>query len=265
MRECEDTQILLDAFVDDELLSSEVATVQRHLDSCPTCAGLLEDLLVMKQGLKELPRDELPAHLKARVLERLEGEGREPKSLFKGRFGWSLGLGAAAAALVVVAVVWGGKALGPKEPMYSSLVTDHQHKLSPTASSDMMSKDPKALANWLNGHASFSIPETLVARQKFELMGGRVTKMNGEEMVSIRYEVSKESTTLHVMGASYPMPRTAKKEMVKGMPLYVDRHGGYNIVMWKEGGLLVCAVSALRKDSLLEMIADTQPGKPLEI
>lgn len=265
MQECEDIQRLLDAFVDDELLSSEVAAVQRHLDSCPTCARLLEDLLSLKQRLRELPGDEPPAHLRARVLERLEAEGGEPRTFLKGRLGWSLSLGAAAAALVVVAVVWGGKALGPKEPMYSSLVTDHRHKLSPSEPGDMMSKDPKALAKWLNGHASFSIPETLVARQKFHLMGGRVTKMDGKEMVSIRYEVSKKPTSLHVMGGDAPMPPTAKKEMVKGMPLYVDRHRGYNIVMWKEGGLLVCAVSALRKDSLLEMIADSQPGKPLEI
>lgn len=264
MQDCKSVQRLFDAYIDNELLSSEVATVQGHLEACTNCSALLDELLALKEGLGSLPREKAPPHLKARILKQLEEERKGRPALGRGLRWRPLAVGALAAAVLLVAFL-GHKLIFPYEPMYSTILMDHYHQLSPAAKTDMMSKDPGALWTWLNQHAPFHVPSSLVMRKKLTLVGGRVAKMNGEEIVSIRYEASDEKATFHVMERQVRMPSSAKKEMVEGTPIFIDSYRGYNIVMWKEGGLQICAVSALSKDSLVAMVIDAHPLKPMKI
>jgi anti-sigma factor RsiW len=264
MQECQSVQRLLDAFIDNEVCSSEAALVQQHIEDCSECASLLEDLLALKKTLRELPQDKPSPALKARVLERLDKEAKGRIPAWLGFRPWPLAVGAAA-ALIVLAVIWQGGFVKFSEPMYPLMLADHHHVLSSKAETDMMSEDPEALWKWMNERSPFPIPSSLVSRSKLSLVGGRVAKMKGEDMVSIHYMHAEKQVSLHAMKSQAPMPSSAKKMMVKGMPLFVDRYEGYNVVMWKEGGLLVCAVSDLQKDSLIDMIVEAHPGKPLEV
>lgn len=265
MPECQNVQRLLDAFIDNELSSSEAAVVQQHLEDCSQCASLLEDLLALKEALRELPQEKAPPQLRARVLESLEKESRGRVRTRLGLRLWPLGVGAAAAALVVLALFWRVGFLPLEKPMYSSMLADHRNTLSESAETDMMSEDPKALWRWMNERSPFPIPSSLVSKSKLSLVGGRVAKMNGDDMVSVRYVESGMDISLHAMKGQASIPSTAHKMMVKGMPLYVDSYKGYNVVLWKEGGLLVCAMSELKRDSLIDMIVETYPAKPLEV
>jgi anti-sigma factor RsiW len=264
MQDCQNVEWLLDAYIDNELLSSEVAAVQKHLESCSKCSAHLNDLLALKEGLRELSKERSSPHLRARILGQFESEKRGRLAAWVGLRWRPLAVGALA-TLVVLAAFLGPQLLLPDQPMYSSILLDHSHQLSPDEPTDMMSKDPEALWRWLNRRASFKVPPSLVSRSKFDLVGGRVMKKNNEEVVSIRYEVSDTKATFHVMESQVEMPASAQKQMVEGIPIFIDRYRGYNIVMWEEGGLLVCAVSALNEDSLLAMIIDAHPDKPMEI
>ncbi len=264
MEECRSVQWLMDAFIDNELLSSEAAVVQRHVESCPSCSALLEDLIAIKNSLRELPHERPSPELKTSILGRLEEEEQRRPAFWRRRPLLSLSL-AASAAVVALAVFWAAGALRLDEPMYSSMVADHQRVLSPASTTDMMTHDPEALWHWLNQQSSFAIPSSLVFRKSMDLIGGRITTMDGDKVVSIRYRQDNRNASFHIMERHTSMPSSAKKKMVKGMFLFVDKYRGYNIVMWKEGGFLVCAVSDLQQASLFEMIVESSPERGLEV
>ncbi len=77
---CQDVWNLLPALIEEGLLDSrEAEELHRHLQSCPACRGILEDLRESRDLLKNLEPVEPPAGFKDRVLDRL-GRDREKKS-----------------------------------------------------------------------------------------------------------------------------------------------------------------------------------------
>lgn len=266
MAECQNIQRLLDAFIDNELASSEAAAVQSHIESCASCSTQLEDLLSLKRVLQEMPRPEVPPGLEHRV-QRIAEEARSTRPrAWSARRWWLLSAGAATAAALVLLVVLGkGGLSSASKPMYASMIEDHRHLLSKSSKMDMMSDDREALWNWLRGKVSFSVPSSLVYRAELSLEGGRVIKEKGEETVSIKYKWEGQRTSLYAMKDGPPMPAGAEKIMVKGKPLYFDRYEGHNVMMWEEEGLFVCAVSTLARDKLIKMLMEVQAGRPLEV
>ena len=264
MSRCCDIQELLDAFADNELLSSEAAVVLRHLEACSSCKALLEDVLTLKRTIRDLPRPSVPPGLGARVLRELKrGMSPSPKKRSQLRR-WSFAVGVATMLVAVVVAWWSGFFL-IGHPMYSSMVADHRRPLSPEAPTDILTDDGEALGRWLRGHASFPVPSSLISRTKLTLVGGRVLRIGGEEIASVRYRGEGEQASLYVMKAHNSVPVSARRLMVGGVPLFIDSYGSYNIVMWHEGGVLVCAVSTLGRDSMVELVLEAHTERSLKV
>ena len=122
--ECRETQTLLTAFHDGELPASRRARVEEHLRGCPECAALLADLARVDRAAG-VP-DPGPAYwdrFNARVVDRVEREADGSKvTVLRPKHGWVrqqfryLVPAAAAAALVVMVVRYGGMDSGAPTP-----------------------------------------------------------------------------------------------------------------------------------------------------
>ena len=266
MNKCSDVQDLLDAYIDNELSSSEAAAVQRHVESCHTCSAHLKELEELKRALREAPRPQVSLQLRERVVQGIRQEKRSPISLLlRGRPHGLIAAGLAAAALVAGVILWSGGLFKAQEPMYASILADHRRSLSSTAKTDMMTSDRQALWSWLNEHTSFLLPPSLVARIKLGLLGGRFMKMDGEEAASIQYSWKGGRVSLIAMDSHDPMPASSRKRMFKGRALFIDTYKGYNVLMWHEGGLLVCAVTALDSKEIMDMLFEDISEGPLKV
>lgn len=263
MKECSDIRGLLDAFVDNEMSSTEAAAVQRHVESCSSCSAHVESLLKLKAALSELPGPEASGSLREQLVQRLRGEKRPLPVVLGGR--WGLVVAGVAAAMLVVAVSWWAGSYRADQRMYASMLTDHQRPLSPDAATDMMTSDRQALWQWLNEHTSFFLPSSLVSRSTLALLGGRIATMGGDEVAAVQYHMGEKRVSLFAMESHAPMPTSARKSTFKGQPLFIDTHQGYNVLMWREGDLLICAVSALAHGGLMKMLFDGQPKEPLKV
>ena len=121
---CRETQTLLTAFHDGELPAAERVRVEEHLRGCPECAALLADLARVDQAAG-VP-DPGPAYwdrFNARVMDRVEREADGPGvTVLRPKGGWMreqlryLVPAAAAAALVVMVVRYGGMDSGAPTP-----------------------------------------------------------------------------------------------------------------------------------------------------
>lgn len=97
---CQDLPIA--AYVDGELDPPEERGVERHLEGCPACRGLVADLRTLRAAAFTLDRREPPADLFARIQARVEAEPVPVRRLAwpNTRSAWATWLGAAAALLI---------------------------------------------------------------------------------------------------------------------------------------------------------------------
>lgn len=129
---CGETQALLTAFHDGELPAADLARVEEHLRGCPECAALLADLVRVDQAAG-VP-DPGPAYwdrFNARVMDRVGREADGPGvTVLRPKGGWMrqqlryLVPAAAAAALVVMVVRYGGMTPGTPTPTAPQAVSE---------------------------------------------------------------------------------------------------------------------------------------------
>lgn len=95
---------LLDAFVDGELTSEEMISVQSHLDECPECRAYVDDALAIRASFPTEDDAELPADFAETVMKAV---AETPQSRPKKRQPWGK-LAAAAACLAVIVLMQHG-------------------------------------------------------------------------------------------------------------------------------------------------------------
>lgn len=103
MENCNEYLELISAAIDGVLTTEETARLEEHLNACPACKALYDDLNHIHQTLRELPPVEVPAGLTDRILEAVEADNitslPKPK---KSAFRWKRGLAAAAVFALIL-------------------------------------------------------------------------------------------------------------------------------------------------------------------
>jgi hypothetical protein len=129
--DCRETQARLTAFHDGELPAAERARMEEHLRGCRECGAALADLGRVDQavGVPD-PGPGYWARFNARVMDRVEREADGPRvAILRPKHGWLrqqlryLVPAAAAAALVVMVVRYGGENPGAPTPASTPAVT----------------------------------------------------------------------------------------------------------------------------------------------
>jgi anti-sigma factor RsiW len=150
--DCRESQSLLTAFHDGELPAADRARVEEHLLGCRECGALLADLARADQAAG-VP-DPGPAYwdrFNARLMDRVEREADGPKvAVLRPKHGWMrqqlryLVPAAAAAALVMVVVRYGGMNPGGPTPTVPPAVSE---PAAPDSAGQRMTKaEPESLA-----------------------------------------------------------------------------------------------------------------------
>jgi anti-sigma factor RsiW len=101
---CQDLPVA--AYVDGELDPPDERGVERHLEACPACRGLVADLRTLRAAAFTLDRREPPSDLFARLHARVQAEPAPVRRLGlpNTRSAWGTWLAAAAALIVATAV-----------------------------------------------------------------------------------------------------------------------------------------------------------------
>lgn len=112
MAHCEEYFELISAAVDGALSPDQQSALEAHLNQCPECAALLEELTAIHAALGELPPVEIPAHLTQRIMAAVAAEQVipfAPAGKKNNPRRWRQWAASAAVLAVVLMGTWGWK------------------------------------------------------------------------------------------------------------------------------------------------------------
>ena len=108
---CDDVLLFVDDYVDGACDEVTTASVRHHLQGCPACRAMAEDLTRIREAARALGPVAPPAHVWAGIQARLDAVPAE-----ESRGGWQLLAAAAGFVLIASSLAWLGAHLPPATP-----------------------------------------------------------------------------------------------------------------------------------------------------
>ena len=255
---CQETRVLLHAFLDDELDPVRSLDVQSHLDACPDCArehaahrslraALRDKALYFRspEGFESRVRAALGSRA---AIERRAGWLDAVGALARMRWAW-LPAAAAAALLAVTVITIGRFGDRPPGPLADDLlgrevVASHVRSLMASHLTDVPSSDQHTVKPWFNGRLDFSPPVKDLVAEGFALVGGRLDYLAGRPVAALVYQ-----RRLHVINLMvWPAPGQPNRDLTAAP------QQGYHVLHWTQGGMSYWAVSDLNENEMKEFV-----------
>lgn len=238
---CDETRLLLHAYLDDELDAAQSAAVMAHLAGCPACTARYEGHARLREALAQ-PDLYRPAPDAMR--ERwLASQPPAPASARPRRGPIALALAAGfAGALLLTSPAWLGTLRAPGSmdgALVAQAISGHLRSLQPQHLMDVVSTDRHTVKPWFEGRLDFSPQVKDLAGQGFPLVGGRLDVVGGRSVAALVYR-----RHLHVINL-FQWP----DDGAGSTPQEIRQHG-YTAVEWRAGGMRYVAVSDLNEGEL---------------
>ena len=225
-------QLRTQAFIDGELDDAAARDAENHLAGCANCQAFVADAAVAGDLMRvHAQRHKAPAVLRQRVLADLKASpSTGALRSAEGRRGFWLGAGSAGGLLAAAMAIF--VLLPPSAASLSdTLVQAHTDALMAGREIQVVSSDHHTVKPWFAGRVAISPPVADFAAQGFTLAGGRLEKIDGQDMAVVVYRHGAHEIDLFVWAdRGSQLPGTAV------------RHG-YHLVSWKSGDLGFAAVS----------------------
>lgn len=230
---CDVWQSKLEPYVDSELSEDELANLESHLRTCPSCAADALGLLQMKRMTQAAGRRYSPTpQFRLRIEQSIEA-----KRGLSWAFGWVPKLALAAAVLVLVvgvAALWQRHL--QREQALTELADLHVATLASVNPVDVVSTDRHTVKPWFAGKLPFSFSLPDLQGSPFKLVGGRVAYFEHNPGAQLLFDAGKHHLSVFVF-QDHPttMPFSAGTTTARKL--------AFNTETWNEGGLRYIVIS----------------------
>jgi len=238
---CNETQSLLNAYIDGELDSSGSLSVESHLQTCASCGSAVDRLRVLSARMQEgALRFQAPAQLQRKIQRAIQAANPETRNSFI-YWRWV----AAVAALALIVVSWqvtthraGGS--GDDAQLVKSIVASHIRSLMVNHITDVSSSDSHTVKPWFSGKLDYSPPARDLTEKGFRLVGGRLDYLENRPVAALVYQRNQHVINLFV----WPSTTSVQNEQ--------RMQDGYNIIHWTQNGMTFWLISDLNMTELNE-------------
>jgi anti-sigma factor RsiW len=223
--------------------STEVIEAQHHLEACSACQQFVREMLALGDAIHDAAaREYAPPDVRGRLfgaIARARTGAQQPTSGRRRRVQW---LTAAVVLLIGLAgVVTADRLLrdATADPI-TAIVEDHAKALG---ESRITSRDPAEITRWLAGQLHFAM--YVPALTGAELRGARLCVLDGRRGAVVEYEADG-------VALSYFVVPYGVEPAADATPGRFDRarRAGYQVVSWREPGLLHAMVGNLPESRL---------------
>ena len=234
----DDSVLLVHAYLDGELDPTNALSVTQQMEKEPALAAEAERVKALQWSIHEkLPREEASAGLRARIERSVAGNSARNRAQPSWR---ALAASIALTAMVASSSTWFFVESQQATTMIAdTLVSDHIRSLMATEPVDVASSDRHTVKPWFNGRIPSSPRVVDLAKEDFQLIGGRVDVLGQTPVSTLVYRRAKHLISLTAV--------PAKNYFEFRSPRNVN---GYNVVKWVENGVSYWAISDLEARQL---------------
>jgi anti-sigma factor RsiW len=221
----------LERYADGELGSTEAAEFERHLQECARCAASALRIVMMKQAIHDVMREEVPS-------EELRERVRRPmvKKASRTPIWWAA---AAAAVLVLITTI----VIRTESPSaLPELVDMHVTLLASANPVDVISTDRHTVKPWFEGRLPFTVPVPDLA-SPFHLIGGRVIYWHANPAAYLLVGKGAHRISLFVFRDG-DAPRDLRQSS-----------DAVSTLVWRSGGLTFVAIGQVPREDLQSLSA----------
>jgi mycothiol system anti-sigma-R factor len=243
---CDESRLLLQAYLDDELDAAQSASIAQHLACCAACAARYGADTRLRRALAQPGLyHRAPDALRARWLAARPAAA--PARARRGPLGLALAAGFAG-ALLLTSPAWLGLLHPPgqaADALAAQAISGHLRSLQPDHLMDVASTDRHTVKPWFEGRLDFAPRVKDLAGEGFPLVGGRLDVIGGRTVAALVYR-----RHLHVINLfQWPDDRALHASET------VQQHG-YTALGWSDGGMRYIAVSDVEQGELEQFARD---------
>jgi anti-sigma factor RsiW len=260
---CNEAEILLHGLIDEEIDAERERRVKTHVRACARCAARFRLHRAMRAMMSSANlRFTAPPGLRTRVKELLPLSAAGAscrRALFKGfrlgsalsaavgtsyrrpmfrGFAFGSALSAAAASLLMIAVIRSNQ----DQVIVSDVVSAHLRSLQGNHLTDVRTGDQHGVKPWFSDRLGVAPPVPDLTSQGFSLIGGRIDYVLGKSVAAIVYRHNDHVINLFVAQGA----QAEQSARVKTMQ-------GFNVALWSEKGLNLCAVGDVSAEELEDL------------
>lgn len=255
----EESLLLLNAYLDDELDAASVLDLERRLASDPALRAEHDRLAQLRKALSaSLKSERASDDFRSRIAAIAERPTSEPSSAVivslpiparrPGFSGWpQVAAAAVLAAIVTAAGMYA--ALGPNLAAneIAAIVADHQRALLAAAPFDVASSDRHTVKPWFDSKLALSPQVVDLASDGFPLAGGRIEVLDGKPVPVLVYH-----RRAHVISV-VAVPRAGQHATTE--PSLATTKDGYFVIRWRGRDFDYTVVSDLAENELNEFVS----------
>ena len=225
---CNESNMLLQAYLDNELDTTTALAFLEHAATCAACKARLEDYYAIKQAVAQTPQYRTPDSVRSQILTQF----RPKKKVWRMPFRWGVPLATGLAFGVVVTMMILPRTSTDRNAT-DDIVWDHIHALKSGHLIDVASSDKHTVKPWFAGKADFSPLVIDLASDGFPLLGARAEYLAGHDAAALMYTNGKHFLSLYEWSAS------GDKSAKEG----VATIRGYHSSSFTAGTMQCCVVS----------------------
>jgi anti-sigma factor RsiW len=232
------------ALLDGELDAGHAREVERHLETCGSCAAQFNGYRQMHEAMAtpEL-RFTAPVSLRRRIDTELP-RAQAPRAVNRRSMLQGFALGSAFSGALAASLMLGVFGSGPDEHLLGDLLSAHMRSLQGEHLTDVQSSDRHTVKPWFNGKVDVSPPVVDLAAEGFPLLGGRLDYIEGRAVASLVYGRRKHVINVFVL----------KREGAEHRVSSIETMRGFNVRHWNAQGLDFFAVSDLNPEELRDFV-----------
>ncbi len=241
---CHELHTQLTPFLDGELIDEARLTMESHLARCAQCRAQVEverhNLLVIRQALQH-GAPVAPAALRQRTLGQIRAHDTRRRSALAGRFA------ALAAGMTVAVVVSNHVYRSHQRKLYEADAALRHARHLPLE----IEQSPENIERWFGGKLDHRV--TVPRFPNARTAGARILQVRDKPAAYIRYDAPRQMG-LFVYGDDNDVDVGATPAMGSSL--------GYNVVSWREGGVVYQLVTDLDERDIRELV---QPRPALQV
>ena len=256
MKNCDSIHERLSLYLDNELQGDERTDFETHIESCDSCASVVEKELTFLNAIrKNAPLHVASPELRTKVSAIVSGSTKQPVAPSR-RLKWALPIAAALLVLLAPIVVWRvvRRDEHPEKGVPSAFAImaaeSHLKHTRGQLPLELNSTNEQQISDWFTNKVNFNVKlpsyqESSGQEILYTLEGARLVAFQNDYAAYVSYHMKERPISLVITSELLAQPAGGEVIPSRGLTFHYNAIDGLKVITWSDRGLTYALVSDL--------------------